>query len=93
MPNRSMRIDPKLDSYFVRLAKNTDRTVSWHMKQALEGYAELMRWQMEGIEKALAEVRAGHTVPHEKVMAGIKAMVREARKGTKRGHSSRRSSK
>lgn len=49
------------------LASVTDRSRSWHIEQALDAYLDVQSWQLEHIEKGVASIREGRTVPHEKV--------------------------
>ena len=49
------------------LAAATDRSRSWHIEQALDAYLDLQSWQLAHIEKGLASIEAGRTVPHDKV--------------------------
>ncbi len=50
-----------------RLAETTGQPRSWHIARALDAYLELQSWQVEGIEKAIAELDAGKGIPHEEI--------------------------
>ncbi len=50
-----------------RLAAATARPRSWLLEQALDQYLELQAWQVEQVEEAIAEMDAGHGIPHEDV--------------------------
>lgn len=50
-----------------RLAKATDRPRSWHVEQALDAYLDVQAWQIEQIEKGMAELKAGKGIPHETI--------------------------
>ncbi len=42
-----------------------------HVKQALDRYVALNRWQVEAIKKGLVSDRAGRLIPHEEVVAWV----------------------
>ncbi len=63
----SFRADSKTLERLEHLAAATDRSRSWHIEQALDAYLEVQAWQVERIERGIAALDAGDTVPHEAV--------------------------
>lgn len=63
-----------------RLADLTKRSRSYLAAEALEQYLAEELDIVEGIQRGLDDVAAGRTVPHEQVMAELKAIVAKARK-------------
>ena len=67
----SVRVGSDTVDRLERLAKATDRPRSWHIEQALDAYLDVQAWQIEQIEKGLAELKVGKKVPHEEVLAWL----------------------
>ncbi len=57
--NVTVRMDADEVAFLDKLARLTDRDRSYLIKQAVTEYIALQRWQVEEIEKALAEADAG----------------------------------
>lgn len=72
----SARVDPKLAAELEKLAASTDRPKSWHVEQALSEYLRVQAWQIAGIEKALASIKAGKTIDHATVVKEARAYAR-----------------
>jgi RHH-type rel operon transcriptional repressor/antitoxin RelB len=51
------------------LAKATRRSKTFVMEEAINHYLNLNEWQVESILEGLKEIEAGHTTPHETVLA------------------------
>ena len=64
----SFRIRKTRAKALTRLAKNTERSRSWHIERAVEDYLEIQAWQLKQIELGLADVEAGRTIPHEEIV-------------------------
>ncbi len=50
-----------------RLAETTGQPQPWHIARALDAYLDIQAWQVEGIEKAIADLDVGKGIPHEEV--------------------------
>jgi RHH-type transcriptional regulator, rel operon repressor / antitoxin RelB len=61
------RIPEDMKEGLSELAEATDRTVAWHVTQALANYVEVNRWQVAGIKKGLEQAKAGEVVPIDEV--------------------------
>lgn len=57
--NVTIRMDADEVAFLDKLAGLTDRDRSYLIKQAVTEYIALQRWQVEEIEKAIAEADAG----------------------------------
>lgn len=74
---RSVRLNSELDSALKKLAKRTDRPLSWHLERALKDYVSYHAWQEEQIRLAMEEIEAGNTIPHEIVKRRALAKARK----------------
>lgn len=54
-----------------------DRDRSYIINQALDNYLELQRWQIEHIQKALAEADRGEFIPHDDVMKNVRKKIKQ----------------
>ena len=72
----SVRLPAKLKQRLAKLAKETDRSQSWHAEQAIEEYVSLKQWQIDGVKEAIASADRGELVPHDEVMAGVRDIIR-----------------
>ncbi|MDQ2949545.1 MAG: ribbon-helix-helix protein, CopG family [Acidobacteriota bacterium] len=52
-----------------QLAKTLDRNRNWVINEAIAGYLELYRWQIEEIDQGLAELDAGQSLSLTEVRA------------------------
>ena len=75
----SFRIRSEKVDELERLAKATDRSRSWHIEQALDSYLDVQSWQIDQIEKSMAEMDAGKGIAHDE----IKKELRNWGKGNK----------
>jgi predicted transcriptional regulator len=69
----SLRVDEEKAEKLESLAKATDRSRSWLLEQALDAYLEVQAWQVEQIEKGMAELRADEGVSHERVSEWLRS--------------------
>jgi len=69
----SFRIPSHKVDALKRLAKATDRPRSWHIEQALDSYLDLQAWQINQIEKSMAEMDAGQGIPHEEIKKELRS--------------------
>lgn len=62
------------------LAKATDRSKPWHVQQAVEGYLKHQSWQVEHIQKGLADAGAGRVIDEETVSEWLQSWGMENEK-------------
>jgi predicted transcriptional regulator len=60
--NVTVRLEKEAVEFLDTLAKSLDRDRSYLIKEAVESFISLHRWQIEEIHKALAEAKAGDFV-------------------------------
>ena len=56
-----------------KVAGSLDRNRNWVINEAIDSFLELYRWQLEEIEKGIADHAAGLT--HSAVQAGVRALA------------------
>ncbi|EGF93454.1 ribbon-helix-helix protein, copG family protein [Asticcacaulis biprosthecium C19] len=71
----TIRLSADLKARLERVADNTRRSKSWLAGEAIEAYVERELEIIEGIERGLADVRAGRVTPHDEVMADIRDRI------------------
>ena len=64
-----------------RLAVDTRRSKSFLAAEAVSAYVERELEIIEGIRRGVADVEAGHVVPHDEAMAGVQAVIDAAKRG------------
>tara|TARA_R110000772_G_scaffold87094_20_gene181883 strand:+ start:2559 stop:2822 length:264 start_codon:yes stop_codon:yes gene_type:complete len=62
------------------LAAATDRSKSWHVQQAVEGYLEHHAWQIGHIKQGLADAKAGRVTDDEAVADWLHSWGTESEK-------------
>ncbi len=67
--NLNFRADAAKVAFIDALAESLDRDRSYLLNEALDQYVALHAWQIEEIQKSVAEADAGDTVSHEHVLA------------------------
>jgi predicted transcriptional regulator len=67
----TFRLDDDKLQFLDQLAKSQDRDRSYLITQAVEGYLDVRRWQIEEIKKAVAEADAGDFASPEEVEAAF----------------------
>ncbi len=60
-----------------RIAQGTRRSRSYLAAEAISAYVDRELSILEGIERGLADVAAGRTIPHAEAMAELRAIVDE----------------
>lgn len=72
----SARVPEELSQQLDQLATATRRNRSWLVAEALRRYVEEQAWQVQAIQEALTEYRAGESVlvPDEEVAASMEAI-------------------
>ncbi|HEY7330460.1 MAG TPA: ribbon-helix-helix protein, CopG family [Gemmataceae bacterium] len=74
--NVTVRLAKDAVEFLDELGKSLDRDRSYLIKEAVESYISLHRWQVEEIKKAVAEADAGDFAPHEEVEAMFNELLR-----------------
>jgi predicted transcriptional regulator len=74
----TVRISSKTKSQLGRLARRTSRTRSFLAGRAITDYVERELEIVEGIKRGLDDVEAGRTIPHDKAMHRIRAVIARA---------------
>src|SRR5207249_951585 len=74
----TVRLKPKVKGKLDRLAKGTNRTRSFLAAQAITEWVERELEIVEGIQRGLADSRAGRVVPHHQVVARLEATLARA---------------
>jgi len=70
----TLDLGPELKDSLDGLAASTGRPVADLVAEALAGYVEAQRWQIEQIEEAVRQADAGGPfVPHEEVEAWVRS--------------------
>ena len=63
----TFRADPRKIKALDRMARSLDRDRSYLLNEAVEQYLSVHEYQLEQIEKGLAEARAGKLVDYDRV--------------------------
>lgn len=71
----TIRLDAELKVKLGRLADGTRRSRSFLAAEAVETYVDRELPIIEGIERGLADVKAGRTVSHEDAMASLSRTI------------------
>ena len=75
----TVRIDKAKVAELDALAEATERSRAWHVEQALSAYLDLQTWQLQQIQKGLAQLEAGEGIPQEEIEAEFDRREAEAR--------------
>lgn len=76
----TIRVTPDLKEKLGRLAQNTRRTRSYLAAEAVEAYVNRELQIIEGIDRGLADRKAGRVTPHKDAMDRIDAAIAAASK-------------
>ena len=76
----TFRTDGETYNQLAELAKATDRSKSWHIQQAVEGYLKHQSLQVEHIQKGLADAGAGRVIDGETVSEWLQSWGTENEK-------------
>lgn len=63
------RVNKELSRELDALARATDRSKSYIVSEAIQGYVDLHRWQVEGVKAAMRDVEAGRFADPAEVAA------------------------
>ena len=72
--NVTCRLDAQDVAFLDRLAAMTERDRSYLIKKAVSDYIALQRWQIEEVERAVAEADAGQFATDKQVRAVFNEM-------------------
>jgi predicted transcriptional regulator len=67
--NVTIRLEKEAVEFLDTLGKNLDRDRSYLIKEAVDSFITLHRWQIEEIKKAVAEADAGQFLSDEETAA------------------------
>ena len=76
----TIRVTPDLKEKLGRLAHNTRRSRSYLAAEAVESYVDRELEIIEGIQRGLADMKAGRVTPHSEAMDRIDAAIAAASK-------------
>lgn len=71
----TIRLDPQVKAKLGKLADGTRRSRSFLAAEAVEVYVDRELTIIEGIERGMADVKAGRTVSHEDAMASMQRVI------------------
>lgn len=80
----TLRLPPELKARLGELAERTHRTKSFLAGEAIAGYVERELEIIAGVERGLADMKAGRVVAHEDVMADLSARIKRAKAGRRK---------
>ena len=75
----TIRVPLAVHEQLARLSQSTKRSRSYLAGEAVTAYVERELAIVEGIERGLADMRAGRVTPHDEVMDRIDAAIEAAR--------------
>jgi predicted transcriptional regulator len=77
----TVRLTSDIKDQLGRLAEGTNRTKSFLAGEAIEAYVKQQLEIVEGIERGLADMKAGRLVSHDEATRRIRALIdRSAKK-------------
>lgn len=76
----TIRVTPDLKEKLGRLANNTRRSRSFLAADAIESYVNRELQIIDGIQRGLADMKAGRVTPHDEAMDRIDAAIAAASK-------------
>jgi predicted transcriptional regulator len=71
----TVRVSPQVKKRLGRLAAHTKRTKSYLAGEAISDFVDRELAIVEGIERGLEDMHAGHVVPHKTAMRRLRATV------------------
>jgi predicted transcriptional regulator len=74
--NVTVRMDKDAVAQLDEFAKSDDRDRSYLIKQAVDSYIRMRKWQIEDIKKAIAEADAGDFASEGEVEAMFQELTR-----------------
>lgn len=73
----SVRLDPKLARRLEKLAKSSERSMSWHINRLVEDNIDEVEDRLAKIQEGLADFAAGRERDAEEVMAEMFARLKK----------------
>ncbi len=73
--NVTVRLEKDAVAFLDTLGESMDRDRSYLIKQAVESFISLHRWQLEEIKKAIAEADAGDFASDEEVASMFRELT------------------
>jgi len=67
----SVRLTPEVKRQLGRLAKSSGRSANYLVADAIAVYVQEQQRQLESIRRGIAEIEAGHYVPHDAMKAWL----------------------
>lgn len=80
----TVRISQKARDKLDRMAALTKRSRSYLVAEALDQYLSSELEIAESIQRGIEDMRAGRAIPHEQVMAELRAVIDRAKKRQQR---------
>ena len=80
----TIRLPTDVKDKLARLAQDTRRSKSYLAAEAVAAYVDRETEIIQGIQRGLADIKAGRTVPHEEAMAELDAAIEAAARKRKR---------
>ena len=77
----TIRLTPEAKEQLSRLAAATRRTKSFLAAEAISRFVAREAEIIEGVERGLADMRAGRVVPHDEAMARLEATIAAVERG------------
>jgi len=77
----TIRLTPEAKEQLSRLAAATHRTKSFLAAEAISRYVAREAEIIEGVERGLADMKAGRVVPHDEAMARLEATIAAVERG------------
>jgi predicted transcriptional regulator len=74
--NVTVRLGKEAVEFLDTLGKSLDRDRSYLIKEAVDSFISLHRWQIEEVKKALAEAKAGDFASEQEVEAMFDELTR-----------------
>jgi len=74
----SIRIDEKKLRRLDRVAAAMDRPRAWVVDQAIDRFLEYEEWFVRQVDRGIVQADRGDLVPHDDVMAELKARMRKS---------------
>ena len=69
----TFRMDDEKVQILDQLAESMDRDRSYLLNEAVDDYLETQQWQLQGIDRAIADADAGKFASEEEVQAAFEA--------------------
>ncbi len=79
----TIRISSEVKEKLTRLAHDTRRSKSYLAAEAVSAYVERELEIIEGIQRGLSDIEAGHVVTHDEAMAEIAGVIEAAERARK----------